>query len=67
MKKYLFIAAVVFATALTGCETVRCTVKGTATGAGQGISKDVENTKQNIKEIPPAINRLDEWMKKNMW
>ncbi len=63
MKKYFLIAMLISATPLIGCETV----KGTVNGAGTGIGKDIDNTKKNVQEIPPAVNRLDQWMQKNMW
>jgi hypothetical protein len=47
----------------TGCETV----KGTAGGAASGLSQDVHNLGDSSKNGWNALERVDGWIQENMW
>jgi predicted small secreted protein len=51
-KPFLLIRIVIFAVLLSGCNTV----KGTAAGAASGAQQDLESMK-----------KADGWLKKNLW
>ncbi len=66
MNKFLITAVILSAACvLSGCETIKSTVKGSFIG----MKKDKENITNVVKDIHPEhrIQRLDEWIKKNMW
>ena len=52
---------------VSGCETI----KGVTKGGAQGLSKDYQNTKNNIKQAyeytRQATKKTDDWIRKNLW
>jgi len=64
MKKISLLLMVLAASVvLTGCETL----KGTVTGAADGLSKDVQNLSNPDRNGWNAAKKADAWMQQNLW
>ena len=48
---------------LTGCETI----KGTTVGAATGLSQDIQNTADPDKNGWNELRKADVWMRQNLW
>lgn len=58
MKK-IYIFSLCLCLLTMGCETTK-TMKKNLSSLGEGISQDLKNTWENIKEV-------DEWFRENYW
>ena len=58
-EKGLLIAVVLAALWMQGCETL----KGTATGFADGLSKDAQTVGKGFERLVKA----DQWMRENLW
>lgn len=65
-KKTIFILSI-FAVLLSGCETIKGTVKGIAYGVSTATDAIVDGVKKDTVEAANFIKASDNWIKENLW
>lgn len=59
LNKFLLLIVLILAVGAQGCNTIK--------GAGYGMRKDVEVTKNQFTDANSELNRADDWLEEHLW